>query len=132
MAREVEGDHRRPGREGVEIEEPVVEVAAEPVNEEDGLRSLALHRPAKPPGRRLGVLIRGPLLLLVVLAVLLGDHESLHEGVDLLVAHHPLDENPEEHLHRQQVALLRFGPPQSSAGSSSPTIMDMISRLTVS
>ena len=106
MAGKVEGDHRRLRGEGVEVEEPVVEVAAEPVNEEDRLGALPLHRVTKPPGRRLRVLVGDPFLLFVLVLVL-GDHEPRDEGVDVLVAHLPLDENPEQGLHREQVALLR-------------------------
>ena len=107
MPRQVEGVDRPLGGERVVVEEPIVEVAAEAVDEDDRRAAFALRQIADvPPGDldRLGGRA-------AVLVVVLGRHEVgqeiRDEGVDVAVGDALVGDDAEQAADRQHVALLR-------------------------
>ena len=115
MARQVERVDRARLGQGVVIEQPVVQIAAEAVDQQHVLRTLPLDQVADARAVDLDALGRGAAILVVVL----GGHEiGLEigdEGVDLGVGDGRVGDNAEQPGDRQDIALRGDAPAQHAA-----------------
>jgi hypothetical protein len=113
VARQVERVHGAVAAQRLDVEQPVVQVAAEAVQEHDRLAALARAQEAQAqPAHRHGLRRRPGLLL-----GRLGDEGGLevgHEGVDVGVGHARVGDHAEQAADRDHVAL-RGHPPAEDA-----------------